>query len=80
MTRAEYIKSVEEWDPRTPLPTRTLAERQQAKDYFLSDILDTDDATQAEIEKGIDQMLERIYGTRTPPVAVSLNDEASAGS
>jgi hypothetical protein len=48
----------------TSSPARTPEERQAAMDAFIADVRNTDDATQAEIEEGIDQMLERIYSTR----------------
>jgi hypothetical protein len=65
MTKSEYLKAVAEWDPRTLPPKRTPEERLQAMEYFLSDMLDTDDTTQAEIDKDIDEMLERIYNARS---------------
>jgi hypothetical protein len=77
MTKAEYLKTVEAWDPRTTPPKLTLEERQQAKEYFLSDMLDTDDATQSEIDKDIDEMLERIYSARS---WVNTGNHAGKGS
>ncbi len=77
MTKAEYLKAVEDWDPHTPPPKLTPEERQQAKEYFLSDMLDTDDATQAEIDKDIDEMLDRIYSARSWINTGNHTDEGS---
>jgi hypothetical protein len=77
MTKAEYLRAAKDWDPHTLAPKRTLEERQQAKEYFLSDMLDTDDATQAQIDKDIDEMLERIYSARS---WVNTGDHTGEGS
>jgi hypothetical protein len=52
--------------PLQPRLSRTPEERQLAMDAFIASVRDTDEATQAEIETGIDQMLERIYEDRIP--------------
>jgi hypothetical protein len=62
------------------LRERTPEEKQAAMDAFIASVRNTDDATQAEIEVGIDQMLERIYSTRIPQKALASEDEASSGA
>ena len=49
-------------------------------DAFIASVRNTDDATQAEIEEGIDQMLERVYSTRIPQKALTGEDEALSGA
>jgi hypothetical protein len=49
-----------------PCLSRTTGERQLAMDAFISSMYDTDEATQAQIETGIDKLLERIYRDRSP--------------
>jgi hypothetical protein len=67
-------------EPDTELRGRTSEDRQRAMDAFIASVRNTDDATQAEIEVGIDQMLERIYSTRIPQKALPSEDEASSGA
>jgi len=62
------------------LRERTPEERQAAMDAFIASVRNTDDATQAEIEEGIDQMLERVYSTRIPQKALTGEDEALSGA
>ena len=63
-----------------PSAARTPEERQAAMDAFIASVRNTDDATQIEIEVGIDQMLERIYSTRIPQKALTSEDEALSGA
>jgi hypothetical protein len=63
-----------------PSAARTPEERQAAMDAFIASVRNTDDATQAEIEEGIDQMLERVYSTRIPQKALTGEDEALSGA
>jgi hypothetical protein len=67
-------------EPDTELRGRTPEERQAAMDAFIASVRNTDDATQAEIDEGIDQMLERIYSTRIPQKALASEDEALSGA
>jgi hypothetical protein len=62
------------------LRERTPEERQAAMDAFIASVRNTDDATLAEIDEGIDQMLERIYSTRIPQKALASEDEALSGA
>jgi hypothetical protein len=80
MTQSEYMQAIENFDPRIPNQGRSTAERQLAMDAFIASVRDTDDATQAEIEAGIDQMLEHIYSARTLADAPIDMDAASTGA
>jgi len=80
MTQSEYKQAIENFDPRLPNQSRSREERQQAMDAFIASVRDTDDVTQAEIEKGIDEMLERIYSARTLADAPIDMDETSTGA
>ncbi len=77
MTKSEYMQAIEEYDPRIPHQGRTPEERREAMDAFLSSMYDTDAATQAEIDSGIDEMLERIYSARSFVNTNNHNDEGS---
>jgi hypothetical protein len=70
-------QALEQFDPRTPQQGRTREQRRQAMDKFLSSFYDTDEATQAEIDAGIDQMLERIYSARSFAKTETFDNEGS---
>jgi hypothetical protein len=80
MTISEYRQAIQDYDPHHPQTTLSREERQQAMDAFVASVRETDNATQAEIEVGIDQMLERIYSARTLAEAPLAEKDASAGA
>jgi hypothetical protein len=67
MSDSELQEAMRDFDPREPRPNLTPEERQRAMHLFLEEMRHTDEATEAEIADGIDQMMEHIYSSRNPP-------------
>jgi len=80
MTQSEYMQAIENFDPRLPNQGRSREERQQAMDAFIASVRNTDEATQAVIEEGIDEMLGSIYSARALADAAIHMDEASTSA